>query len=191
MNALKPIFWLTSIILMSGCASHIPPEIRQAPENTPGVENVHENPESYIAQKIRWGGVIVQTENKKEASRLTIVAYPLNKYGEPVSSGQSSGRFIAISDEFLEPKTYTADRKVTIVGSLTKAEIVQVDEFAYQYPVVQVEQVYLWPARSEQQYRRRAPFWYDPWYSPFYGHRYRHHHLYYPTNSFYFQHHYD
>jgi outer membrane lipoprotein len=176
MKTVKPVVRSGAVIwilLISACASQIPPEIRQAPENTPGVAQVYASVDNFVSQKVRWGGVILQTENKNDSSWLTIVAFPLTGRGEPLSSGQSQGRFIAVVDQFLEPLVYSADREVTIAGEVLRSETIQVDEFSYKYPVIKVDQLYLWPERSEQRYNNYPPYWYDPWYYPFHRPYYR------------------
>lgn len=178
----KPIlrlYALASVILVSACSSHLPPEIKQPIEGAPEIAQVRENIDAYLSQKVRWGGVILSTENKDNTSRLTILAYPLSNYGEPRVSDQSSGRFIAIVDEFLEPLIYTRDRKVTITGNIIRSEIVKVGDFPYQYPVVQAQQHYLWSAEPEFDPYYYPPYWYDPWYSPYYPWHYPYYPRYY------------
>jgi len=163
---------LLSLLLISACSSHIPPEIKQSPEGAPGIAEVRSHIESFVSQKVRWGGVIADTENKDNTSRLTIVAFPLNGDGEPKVSDQSSGRFIAIVDEFLEPTVYSSERSITVVGTVLKSETRAIGEYPYEYPVVQVEHYYLWPVKEEPQYWDYPPYWwYDPWY-PYYPYYY-------------------
>ena len=176
MKTIRPIQCsglLISVLLISACASQIPAEIRQAPDGAPGVAEVRANMDSHVSQKVRWGGVILQTENKNDSSWLTVVAFPLTSRGEPLSSGQSQGRFIAVVDQFLEPLVYSADREVTIVGDLLRSEKLQIDKFFYEYPVIKVDQLYLWPVKSERQFSNYPPYWYDPWYYPFHYPYYR------------------
>ena len=139
--------------------------------------------DTYLSQKIRWGGIILNTENKQNASWLTIIALPLNESGKPLDSDQSPGRFIAIVDEFLEPLVYSPDRQITVTGHLIRTETQQVGEFSYEYPVIQVEHYYLWPAKPEQTYVDYPPYWHNPWYYPYgyswpypYYPQHRHHH---------------
>jgi outer membrane lipoprotein len=169
------------MILMSACSSHIPPEIKQPMEGSPSVAQVRSHVDSYLSQKVRWGGVIVNTENKDNASQLMIVAFPLDDDGEPQVNDQSSGRFIAIVDEFLEPVVYSSDRSITVVGTVLRTETLDVGEFPYEYPVIQVEHSYLWPVKEDPDYRDYPPYWwYDPWYPyypyyyPYYPHPRRH-----------------
>lgn len=178
MRLLYPVIYpalLALLASMSACSTHIPPEIKQPLEGSPGVGEVRDSAEAFLSQKVRWGGVIVDIENKQKSSALTIVAFPLNDDGEPRVSDQSVGRFIAIVDEFLEPMVFSPDREVTVVGKLLKMQTKDIGEFAYEYPVVQVENYFIWPAKEDPVYVDYPPYWwYDPWY-PFY------YPYYYPT----------
>jgi outer membrane lipoprotein len=161
------------MMLMSACSSSIPVEIRQALDNAPDMAQVREQPHSYISQQIRWGGTILETENKQNSSLLTIIAFPLSDRGEPQTSAQSPGRFIAEVDEFLEPLVYSRDRLITLKGSIFKTETLKVGEYPYLYPVVDVEHYYLWPIKQVPRYVDYPPYWrYDPWYYPGYPWRY-------------------
>ena len=169
--------WLVLVLSFTACSTNIPPEIRQPLEGSPGVREVHANVDAFVSQKVRWGGVILGTENRQDTSRLTIVAFPLSDNGEPRVSDQSSGRFIAIVDEFLEPTVYSSDREITVTGRVLKTETLKVGDFAYEYPVIQVEQYHLWPEKTDPVYVDYPPYWwYDPWYPyyPYYPYYHRH-----------------
>lgn len=178
MKLIIQLVLLPSFVLASACSSHIPPEIKQPLEGSPDVAQVRAQSQNFISQKVRWGGTILETENKGDSSRLTIVAFPLGSDGEPKSDSQSPGRFIAVVNEFLEPTVYSKDREITVTGSLVKTENRDIGEFPYEYPVIQVENYYLWPVREEPSYYDYPPYWwYDPWYPyypyyyPYYPHR--------------------
>jgi outer membrane lipoprotein len=168
---------LLSAVLLSACSSHIPPEIGQSLDNSPGMEQVREQADTYISEKVRWGGVILHTENKQNASWITIIAFPLDNSGEPRITDQSPGRFIAIVDKFLEPLVYSLDREITVTGSVLRTETIKVGEFPHKHPVIQVENHHLWPVRPEQPYADYPLYWlydpYYPWNHPHYPH-YRH-----------------
>ena len=169
MKFMKPtirLSWFALIVLISACSSHIPPEISQPLDGTPSVAQVRHRADTYLSHKVRWGGIILNTENKQNASWLTIVAFPLDGEGEPEDSDQSTGRFIAIVDDFLEPTVYSNDRQITVVGNLLRIETLKIGDFPYEYPVIQVEHYYLWPPKPEPV--DYPPYWYDPWYNPYY-----------------------
>ena len=162
----------------SSCSTHIAPEIKQPLDGSPSIGEVRDTADIFTAKKVRWGGVILDVENKQDTSRLTIVAFPLKGNGKPRISDQSEGRFIAIIDAFLEPLVYNSDREITVTGKLLGTETLNVGEFAYEYPVIQVEQYYLWPVEEDPVYVDHPPYWwYDPWYPyfPYYYPHYPHH----------------
>jgi outer membrane lipoprotein len=171
---------LVLIISMSACSTHIPPEIKQPIEGAPGIGQVRDQPDAHLSRKVRWGGVILDTENQQDTSSLTIVAFPLRDNGEPRVSDQSTGRFIALVDEFLEPTVFTSEREITVTGTVLKTQTRDVGEFAYEYPVIQVQNYYIWPVKEDPTYVHYPPYWwYDPWYPYYpihYPHHYPHHH---------------
>ncbi len=179
LKSITNLGWLAFFMLVSACSTHIPPEIKQPLEDSPGVAQVRHQIDAYLSQKVRWGGIILQTENKQNVTELTIVALPLSENGETLKSDQSPGRFIAIIDEFLEPQVYSPERKITITGQVLRAETLKVGEFVYEYPVIQVDHYYLWPPEPEPSYLDYPPYpWiygpYYPWDYPYY-YPYRHH----------------
>lgn len=161
---------LMLIIFLSACTSHVPPEIKDSIEGAPDIGQVRESADTHLSKTVRWGGLILNTDNKLDSSWVTILAYPLTDNGEPREQEQSLGRFIAIVDKFLEPTVYSKDRKFTITGKLLRTETQKVGDFPYEYPVVQVEHFYLWPPEPEYDpYDYPPPYWWhDPWYNPYY-----------------------
>ena len=169
MKVLKPtiqLIFLALFMMLTACSSHIPAEIKQSAENSPDIQKTQLNPSQYIGHNVRWGGTILQVENKQNASWLSIVGFPLNSYGRPLTSVESTGRFIAIIDEFLEPIVYTNDRQITFSGKFIKTESRKVGEFLYDYPVIKIEHYHLWPIVSTPDTNHYPYWWYDPWYYP-------------------------
>ncbi len=161
--------WLLAGLMLTACASQIPPTIREAPADNPSLETVCGKVADYLERQVRWGGKLIETENRENATWLTVLASSsLSKDGEPESGDGGAGRFIAIVPEFLDPKVYAADRKVTVTGTLLRTETRLVGEFPYTYPVVQAQVWYLWPKESGVPYGYPYPGWYDPWYGPWY-----------------------
>ena len=174
MNLLKPCTFLTfltlSMLMLGACSSQIPTEIKQSAKDAPDMQKVHLNPDQYIGHKVRRGGTILQTENKQDTSWISVVGFPLNSYGRPLQSTNSTGRFIASVDEFLEPIVYTNDRQIAFSGTFIRTESRKVGEFSYDYPVIKVEHYYLWPVVTTPETNHLPYWWYDPWYYP--GHPY-------------------
>jgi len=164
--------WLT------GCSSHIPEIIKTAPPNNPALQQVYANTNNYLSQKVRWGGKIVDTQNLKTGSQLSIVAFPLNNQGKPIVNGNSSGRFMAITNDFLEPMVYSNDRHITVIGRVLRTETHNIGDFPYKHVMIQIDHHYLWPVEEQNSYANYPPdfWWYDPWYPwyPYHPHYYPH-----------------
>lgn len=155
---------LFAVLLLAGCASQIPLEIRQGPDS-PAPSEVRGNIGAHAGRAVRWGGLLLETQNRQTVTRLVILARPLTRDGEPSGSDTSLGRFIAIVPGFLDPKVYAPDRLVTVTGILRGSEHGTVGTHDYLYPVVEAAAWYLWP-EPEPPYGTPYPWWYDPWYGP-------------------------
>ena len=160
--------------LLTACASQIPRPVRETPVG-PNIDVVRGNVQQYLGTQVRWGGSIVAVENRPADTLLEIVARPLQAYGRPAEQGESTGRFLAHYNGFLDPTIYTKGRSITIVGKLTGEEQRPIDKYTYVFPVVAVEHYYLWePLPRVPAYP--PPYFYDPW-SPYpYPYQWRHRH---------------
>jgi len=174
--------WLLSTLLVA-CASQIPVNIRQAPRGGPSLPQVRANLLDFRSQPVRWGGEILNVENRETATWVTVLAQPLHDDGEPNRSDNSEGRFLARIPVFLDPKVYQAERRITVRGTLTGSETRQVGQFPYRYPVVDATDWYLWPKQPAREPGYDSPYWYDPvfpspwYYDPWYRYPYYPHHL--------------
>lgn len=170
MNIQNPLLYVISLGLvtaLSACQSNIPEQIRQGIESSPSVAQVREAPQKYVSQSIRWGGLILETENRQDTSRLTVMALPLSDKGKPRIYDQSPGRFIAVINKFVEPLEFSRDRQITFSGIISGAEKIKVGDFPYEYPVIQVDQYHLWPKPVPTVDPYYPDYWrYDPWYYP-------------------------
>ncbi|MCW8917537.1 MAG: Slp family lipoprotein [Gammaproteobacteria bacterium] len=166
--------------LLPGCAASIPAALREAPAQSPSLEQVRTQPESYPEVRLRWGGTIVMVENLPQTTRIEIVARRLHASGEPVSEDSSAGRFIAHFDQFLDPTIYASGRALTVVGRFVRLEQRELDKMRYRYPLVRVESHHLWP-EPEPLHHYYDPYWHDPFfYDPWYPFGYPYPYYYYP-----------
>ena len=163
------------IVMLGACASKIPEGIRKDTSNSPSITVVVTALPDYLDQTVRWGGAIIQIQNRSDYTQLTILAYPLNSYGRPRIEAPSQGRFIATVVGFLEPSQYAPDREVTINGILQASIVKKVGDYDYAYPVVDAEVNYLWPIEFTSRQYNNSRYWNDPWY-PYHDSFRRHHH---------------
>lgn len=171
---------ITGLVLgLTGCAStQVPPEIREAPERDPGVDQVRADFDQYAGDKVRWGGAIASVQNKQDETWVEIVAASLGSSGRPRSVDYSYGRFLARIDGFLDPQIYAVSREFTVYGRLEEQVERKIGEHPYRYPVVRVQSYQLWREYPDQRYSSRYyrhPYYYYP-----YPYSYRLHRPYYP-----------
>ena len=103
---------------------------------------------------LTWGGDIVSVRNEADRTLLEVLAYPLNTSGEVVTGYASMGRFLADRQGYLEPREYKAGCKVTVKGPFLGFKDGKVDGAFYRYPVLQAQELTLWPERSSMQYTK-------------------------------------
>jgi outer membrane lipoprotein len=139
---------LLSVVMLAACAST--PEF-----NTEGV-NMNLTPKMAAAERealkgkqVLWGGVIIASTNLKEATQLEILAYPLDDSQRPNTSDKALGRFLALQPGYLETTDYAQGRQITVKGMLGETRTGRVGESEYIYPVVNINQLYLWPKEGE------------------------------------------
>ena len=152
--------FLLSLILAGsyGCASTIPAAIETAPPGNPDIALVRAEPKCCLGQSVRWGGIILNTENLASTTRITILSMPLSKSGKPIISDKGQGRFVAEFKRFLEPALFPQNKRITVVGTLRDSESSRIGDYLYTYPVVEVIHHYRWPEELPE------PEYYDPWY---------------------------
>ena len=140
---------LLLVFLLAGCSSNIPDRIRLSPAYDLKVKQVQASPKRYLDERIRWGGEIISVENKKSDTWFEVLSRPLDSEGQPRWRAESEGRFLARMSGFLDPAVYAPGRELTVSGWLGSTTIRNVGEYPYRFPLVNVEEHYLWPLRMD------------------------------------------
>ena len=154
-----------AIALLSACASDVPEGIRTSPPSAVSPAEARADAQRLLGVSVRWGGIIAKVENGRDQTVLEVVARPLDRDGSPLQTDNAQlGRFLARVPGFLDPAVYEAGRELTVRGRFQGVETRNIGEYPYRYPVVQVEQHFLWQPEPQPRVRDYDPFWYDPWY---------------------------
>lgn len=95
--------------------------------------------------KVLWGGVVIASTNLKDATRIELLIYPLDNRQSPLLNKDPLGRVIASQPGYLEVMDYAPGRQLTLTGTLIGAEQGRLGESTYTYPLVDIDQIYLWP----------------------------------------------
>lgn len=162
MEIARTLLALSAATLLHGCATNIPVEISKAPAGAPDLPAVAADAQAFDGRRARWGGSIVNVENKPDETWVEILAKELDYYGRPRYTDRTTGRFLAQVEGFLDPQVHRKDRDMTVYGTIAGSRAGAIGGKPYTYPVVKAETTHLWP----QTYAGRD----DPWCrSAFYG----------------------
>lgn len=177
------------LIMLGGCASNIPLEIRQdITDKNISVKAASENFDLNQGEPVRWGGTIVNVENNVTDTWIEITGKKLGSYGQPLETDQTQGRFIARIEGFLDPAIYKVDRGITVYGKVESRVVRQIDDYPYTYPLINAQSHYLW---SESERYRYYGYPYYPYYYPYrYGYHLGYGHGFYPRYRFGLHHYY-
>lgn len=165
---------LLALLVLSGCAHVISGELRVQARQDLTFPMVFENPEAFVGSTVVWGGVIVETRNRRDGTDLIILKTPLDYGGFPLGPEHHEGRFIAWTPRFLDPEVFAKGRKVTVGGVIDGAEKRPLGEMEYTYPVVEIRELHLWEAFPRAYYRPYPPpylpwYWWDGYWCPWPG----------------------
>ncbi len=179
----KFLFLVAAFFLISSCTHVISRPMREEARMDVPFSEMKENIDKYKGELFILGGIIVNTKNTDEGSIIEAVHTNVNSYGNIIDPDVSSGRFMALEKGYLDPLIYKKGRYITVAGVLTGSRTKKIGEFDYNYPLLEIRELYLWKEEKEvpyspyyyPPYMNRYPYWwYDPWwYGPYYGPRHR------------------
>ncbi|MCX8049639.1 MAG: Slp family lipoprotein [Methylohalobius sp.] len=152
---MKPMYLLGLFLLLSACAT-MPPELAGVAES-PSLDEVAAQPESFRGRRIRWGGTIIEVSNEADATFLQILAKPLDRTGRPEEDATPQGRFLMRTEQFLDPAIYLREREITVVGTGAGIAERQIGKRSVKLPLLEAERWHLWPKRE------RTPVYYPYW----------------------------
>lgn len=110
--------------------------------------------EATAGDRVVWGGRIAAVRNLAEFTELTIVSYPLDRADRPRVQSEPGVRFLLRQPGFLEPVQFTPGRFLSVLGTVAGLEQTPVGEYWLELPVLEAEQLHLWPADLSQWQRQ-------------------------------------
>ncbi len=150
-------------LTLTGCAT-VPAQL--AGSNFAAITPQQAAQQNAQGEHVRWGGKIVKVEPKSDQTCFEILSRELYADARPRPRAASSGRFIACSKGFYDPELYKRDREMTVTGQLAGTQKHPVGGYEYTYPLVNADNVYLWPLRERAYGYSAWPYYYDPFWGP-------------------------
>lgn len=132
------------LLALNACATSPNYDDKKFKENiTP--QKVVENFTGFKNANVLWGGIIISSSNLKDRTQLEVLGYPLQSDQKPDVTKNPLGRFLVLKDQYLETIDYAQGRLITLTGHIVKTHLGEIGSALYTYPVVQADQIYLWP----------------------------------------------
>lgn len=158
----KFIALVVGLAVLSGCASYpISEKLRNQAEPL-NLMQVRTNPQSTRGVVVIWGGRIINTFNTTNGAEIYVLELPLARNGRPSPNDTAStGRFIALSPEFLDPAAYPRGHLITVAGLTQGVRNERLQNVLYRYPVLNIQQIHLWTeSQRDYYYYDVSPGWY-------------------------------
>ncbi len=137
-------FLLIIALLGAGCAPPFPKPLLEKIDRTLFLKDLQKSPEQYRGRWVMLGGMIVDAKNTKEGTLVEVLQKPLDSEGRPLRTDATDGRFIIVSDQFLDSAVYHQGREITVVGEAAGQKVLPLGEIEYRYPVVTSKDLHLW-----------------------------------------------
>jgi outer membrane lipoprotein len=156
---------------LDGCAPALSREFRRKVGPRFPFQELLEDAGAHKGERVILGGYILETVNEPGGSLLTMLQTPLNYQNKPKSQDLSEGRFLVQTEKFLDPEIFSKGRKLTVGGRVSGALPRPLGNRTYQYPVIEAEELHLWPKEVPYGTPYDPYFynWHDPWYHyPYY-----------------------
>ena len=139
-----------AVSVLAGCATSPFPREQRKQAAAVSIAEAQANPAGHKGQKVVWGGYVLDVKNNGNGSDLYLLQSPLDNSDAPGPRDASRGRFIAQATGYLDKAVYQF-RRVTVLGDLNGLRPVALEpgSGSYPYPVLSVENLYLWPLVQE------------------------------------------
>jgi outer membrane lipoprotein len=93
--------------------------------------------DAVVRDWLTWGGTLVRTRHREDATELELVAYPLTDCGRPRIDAPSIGRFIVIIPGYLETADLMPGQPLTATGRLLGIRDGEVSGLPYRFPLLE------------------------------------------------------
>ena len=128
----------------AGCAPPFPRELLDKTEKNIPFAAVQNEPEKFAGKLLMVGGMIVDTKNLEAGSSIEVLQQPLDGEGRPVQTDETGGRFLVVTQAYVDAAVFHRGRRVTIIGEVAGSKVQPLGEIEYRYPVLTAKELHLW-----------------------------------------------
>jgi len=146
-RSITAIWSVFLLMLLSACASPqvIPKELETQVDRSISFLQVKDSPSSYKHRTVVLGGEVLSVKRDGDNTRIEILQLPLDGSLQPVADRTKSlGRFLGVQQGVVDPATLPAGTRITMVGEVTGATSLPIDDATYSYPTLAVKHIKPW-----------------------------------------------
>ncbi len=143
------------LIVILGAVGCAPPFAKEALEHVDGSISFRElqrDPDAYAGKWVMLAGVIIETRNTPDGTSIEVLEKPMDGRGRPYETDATEGRFIIMTDQFLDGEVYHRGRRITAIAEVEGLMVLPLGEIEYEYPLVVARELYLWEPSAGPQF---------------------------------------
>ncbi|MDA8141412.1 MAG: Slp family lipoprotein [Desulfobacteraceae bacterium] len=144
----KGLLAASFVIYLVGCGG-ISKEARSQVTYTGTFAELQASPDPHIGQIAIFGGKVISVQVLDKGTELTILQLELDSSDRPMNNDQSKGRFLVLSNQFLDPALYPAGTLVTVVGKIKGSQERAIGQMPYRYPIIEPIEIKKWPMETD------------------------------------------
>ena len=137
---------VSAIMTLSGCAHVMSEANLKLADQSIRYAALNERPDSFAGKTVLVGGIIAGVKSSGDIAMLEVVQLELFKNGVPDENSHSSGRFLAVSSDLIDPVIYRTGELVTIIGEVKGKKVQKLNSVDYSYPLVSAKEMRLFRA---------------------------------------------
>jgi outer membrane lipoprotein len=139
---------LVVLLLLASCSPPFSRELLDRVDRTVTYADFRKEPDRFAGRFLMFGGIIVDARNMKEGTQLEILQQTLDSGGQPEEGDETGGRFLIVTQQYLDTDVFHRGRAVTVVGEGAGQEVRPLGQIQYHYPVIRAKDLHLWPPPS-------------------------------------------
>jgi len=134
-----------AVLQLAGCSPPFAPELLDRVDRTVAYGELQKAPDRFTGRVLMLGGIIVEARNLKEGTQLEVLQQPLDGRGRPLETDETGGRFLVITEQFLDTAVFHRGRPVTVIGEVAGQQMRPLGQIEYRYPLLKAKDIHLWP----------------------------------------------
>ncbi len=143
-NVMQGLAASIAVLALTACSPPFSRELLDRVDQKISYADLQKEPERFRGKYLMLGGVIVEAKNLKAGTQLEVLQQPLDGRGRPILSDETGGRFLVVTEQFLDTAVFHRGREVTVIGEAAGQQTQPLGQIEYRYPVLNAKDVHLW-----------------------------------------------